>query len=300
MNPNDLISVVIPTCRRDARILKRAVQSALNQTHTAIELIVVDDSPEDFAGRDEVRRMLEGLGDNRVQYIRHETNQGACAARNTGIARARGGFLAFLDDDDEWLPDKLEKQLWLMNERGADYALIGCGSWTVDDATGLRRPRKPWPARGRVFDRLILENFIGSTSFPLMRKSCLTDVGPFDPLMKSAQDYELWLRIARNYPMDFVEEPLALYHVDGGARISTNVQSRIEGLERLNELHRDYLRAHPRALSARLDKLVPHYVRAGQREKARRAFFQALRLSPLAAQEHLSALRCLLGKPSVP
>ncbi len=298
MNPNDLISVVIPTCRRDARILKRAVMSALGQTHPAIELIVVDDSPADFSGREDVRRMLEATGDPRVLYVRHEANRGACAARNTGIARAGGAYLAFLDDDDEWLPEKLEKQLRRMNERGADYALIGCGAWTVDDGAGSRRPRKPWPARGRVFDRLILENFIGSTSFPLIRASCLADVGPFDPLMKSAQDYELWLRIAQRYAVDWVEEPLALYHVDGGARISTNAGSRVDGLERLNELHRDYLAAHPKALSARLDKLVPHYVRAGQPSKARRALLQAVRLAPLNFGAHLAALRCLTEKPS--
>ena len=280
MEHQERISVVIPTCQRDPEIVRRAVSSAIAQTHRDIEVIVVDDSPDSFPGRDAVGEMLGALQDDRVQYVRHEVNRGACAARNTGIARATGEFLAFLDDDDEWLPEKLKIQLTRMHEMGEDYALIGCGSLTVDDTTGTRRARKPWPARGMVFDRLILENFIGSTSFPLIRRRCMDTVGPFDVLMKSAQDYEMWLRLAARYRVDTVDAPLVFYHVNGDARISVNEANRIQGLERLDEIHADYLRAHPAAKSARLMKRAPHYLKAGQRDSARRALIDAARLNP--------------------
>jgi glycosyltransferase involved in cell wall biosynthesis len=290
MTQRELISVIIPTCRRDAGIVRRAVVSALAQTHRDIELIVVDDSPESFPGRDAVGDMLCSLQDERIRYIRHETNRGACAARNTGIAHSNGTYAAFLDDDDEWLPEKLARQLKRMREVGEDYALIGCGSVTVDDASGARRIRKPWPARGMVFDALILKNFIGSTSFPLIRRRCLDETGLFDVLMKSAQDYEMWLRLAARYKADTEDEPLALYHVNGGARISINESNRIQGLERLNEIYAGYLREHPAALSERLMKLVPHYIRAGERDKARRAFFRAARLAPFAIPKNIPVL----------
>lgn len=296
MNQEALVSVVIPTCKRDVQTVRRAVESARAQTYGAIELIVVDDSPDSFPGRDAIGDMLRSLNDHRVRYIRHEFNQGACAARNTGIAHAQGEFIAFLDDDDEWLPEKLEKQLQLMEARGDSCALIGCGSFTVDDAAGTRRKRKPWPAHGMVFDRLIRENFIGSTSFPLIRRRCLDEVGPFDVAMKSAQDYEMWLRITARYPVDSVDEPLALYHTDGNARISTNGQNRILGLERLNEIHAGYLSEHPKAWSARLNKLVPHYIQAGEREKARLAFRKAVRLNPFAIRENFLTLTHLLSR----
>lgn len=289
MAQQELISVVIPTCGRDAQTVRRAAVSALNQTHRAVELIVVDDSPGSFAGREEVRSALEALCDPRVQYVRHSVNQGACAARNTGLANSSGRYVAFLDDDDEWLPEKLEKQLAKFREAGDACGLVGCGSITVNDQTGERRERIARQARGMVFDKLILENFIGSTSFPLIRKACFDECGPFDARMKSAQDYEMWLRIARKFPVDYVDEPLALYHESGGPRISTNVLNRIQGLERLGEIHAEYLAAHPAARSARLLKLIPHYLRAGERGKARRAFFEAARLRPFALSENLSA-----------
>jgi len=289
MSQQELISVVIPTCRRDAQTVRRAVISALNQTHRAIELFVVDDSPDDFPGRDEVQSTLEALSDSRVRYVRHSVNQGACAARNTGLSLCSGRYVAFLDDDDEWLPEKLEKQLAKFREAGDECGLVGCGSITVNDLTGERKERVFRQARGMVFDKLILENFIGSTSFPLVRKACFDACGPFDTRMKSAQDYEMWLRIAQKYRVDFVDEPLALYHVSGDSRISTNVQNRIQGLERLGEIHAGYLAAHPAARSTRLMKLIPHYLRAGDQEKARRAFFEAVRLRPLALRENLRA-----------
>lgn len=289
MAQQELISVVIPTCRRDAKTVRRAVVSALNQTHQDIELFVVDDSPDSFPGRDDVRSALEALADARVRYVRHDVNQGACAARNTGLRLSSGRYVAFLDDDDEWLPEKLHRQLAMFREAGGGCALVGCGSFTVNDQTGERKERSARQARGMVFDKLILENFIGSTSFPLIRKECLDACGPFDTRMKSAQDYEMWLRIAQKYAVDFVDEPLVLYHENGGPRISTNVSNRIQGLERLGEIHADYLAAHPAARSARLLKLLPHYLRAGEREKARRAFFEAARLRPFALRENLGA-----------
>lgn len=294
MEQTERVSVVIPTCRRDEGIVRRAALSALNQTHRDIELIVVDDSPDSFPGRDAVAEMLGALQDDRVRYVRHEVNQGACAARNTGIALATGEYLAFLDDDDEWLPDKLETQLARMRELGEEYALIGCGSLTVDDATGDRRARKSWPSRGMVFDKLILENFIGSTSFPLIRRRCLDAVGPFDVLMKSAQDYEMWLRLAARYRVDTVDQPLVLYHVNGDARISVNEANRIQGLERLGEIYAGYLKAHSAARSARLVKLAPHYLKAGRRDSARRALIEAMRLRPFSVLKDLSLLKLLL------
>ena len=299
MAEQELISVVIPTCRRDAETVRRAVVSALHQTHQAIELFVVDDSPVGFAGRDGVQSALGALEDSRVHYVRHSVNQGACAARNTGLSLSSGRYVAFLDDDDEWLPEKLEKQLLKIREAGDRCALVGCGSITVNDSTDERKERRARQARGMVFDSLILENFIGSTSFPLIRKECFDACGPFDTRMKSAQDYEMWLRIAQKYPVDYVDEPLVLYHENGGPRISTNVSNRIQGLERLGEIHAQYLRAHPVARSARLLKLVPHYLRAGEREKARRAFFEAARLRPFALKDNLGiALQFLKRRQS--
>ena len=130
---------------------------------------MVDDSLDCYAGRDEVQSALMSLKEGRVRYVRHSVNQGACAARNMGMSLSSGRYVDFLDDDDEWLPEKLEKQLLKIREVGG-CALVSCSSITVNDLTGERKENRERQARGMVFDSLILENFIGSTSFPLIRK----------------------------------------------------------------------------------------------------------------------------------
>ena len=99
---DELVTVVITTYKRPPEIVNRAIQSVLMQTYPHIELIVVDDSPADYELREETARLVTGIGGN-TRYIQHEKNLGACAARNTGLKHANGVYIAFLDDDDEWL-----------------------------------------------------------------------------------------------------------------------------------------------------------------------------------------------------
>ena len=105
-----MVSVIITTYKREPETVERAAKSILEQTYKDIELIIVDDSPASFDKRIAVEKRVKELSSS-IKYIKHETNMGACAARNTGIRSANGEYVAFLDDDDEWLPDKLEKQM---------------------------------------------------------------------------------------------------------------------------------------------------------------------------------------------
>src|SRR5258705_10332336 len=98
------VSVIIPTYNR-AECLRSAITNVLNQTFQDFEIVVVDDSSQDHT-----REVVNSLDDKRIKYIRHERNKGVAAARNTGVSNAKGDYIAFLDDDDEWFPEKLKKQ----------------------------------------------------------------------------------------------------------------------------------------------------------------------------------------------
>ena len=100
---NPLVSIIVPTYNR-AGVLSRAIRSIFSQTYSNIEIIIVDDASCDDTGN-----VVESFMDDHIHYIRHDKNQGGSASRNTGIRSAKGSFIAFLDDDDEWLPEKLEK-----------------------------------------------------------------------------------------------------------------------------------------------------------------------------------------------
>ncbi len=246
---NNLVSAVISTYKRSPEMVKRAAESVLNQTYKDIELIIVDDSPSDYDLRDDVKNMAESLNGN-VKYIRHEKNLGACAARNTGIQLANGEFIAFLDDDDEWLPEKIEKQIKkFVNE---DVALVYCGNYTINSANNEKIISNTQYHNGYVFDILIFDNFISSCSYPLIRKSVIKELGGFDIKMPAAQDLELWLRIAKKYKIDYVPEPLVNYYIHDGEKITKNHHKKVEALQRLLDLNMDYLKTNKKAYSFRI------------------------------------------------
>ena len=259
------VSAVITTYKRAPELLERAILSILAQTYPIKELIVVDDSPADYPLRASVAETVGKYADRGVRYIQHPTNMGACVARNTGAAACECDYIAFLDDDDEWMPEKIEKQL---NKATDNIALIYCGYKAIYEGIGKSVIKDRKYRRGRVFEELILENIIGSTSFPLIKKSVFDALGGFDPLMQSSQDLDLWLRIAREYEVDCVEEPLVIYHIHEGEQITKNHRKRIEGLSRIIEKNMDYLQQNKSALWLRQMLIVPHYVANGQKKEA--------------------------------
>src|SRR5688500_9781977 len=116
---NPIVSVVIPTYNR-AHLIRRAIDSVVAQTFADWELIVVDD-----ASKDDAEGVVRSYGDSRMRYVRHDVNKGASAARNTGLYAAHGEFVAFLDSDDEWLPEKLASQVELFRANPGGFASLG-------------------------------------------------------------------------------------------------------------------------------------------------------------------------------
>lgn len=274
---SELVSVIITTYKRSADIVFRAIDSVINQTYPNIEIIVVDDSPSNFIYRDTIKSQIVKYSE-KVIYIQHESNKGACAARNTGLSVASGYYVAFLDDDDEWLPEKIYEQIKKFQDQ--DTGLVYCGKVVINDSTGDIKEDILIEHTGYIYDRLIFNNFIGSTSFPIMKKSVLVDVGGFDPMMKSAQDYDTWLRIAKKYKVECVSKPLVKYHIHEGERISTNHAYRISGQELLIQKNIDYLKQHPKAWAWRNLRLALQYSKALQLDRALKLWITSLTKQP--------------------
>lgn len=291
-----MVSAIITTYKRESSMVLRALNSILQQTLKDIEVIIVDDSPADYPFRADVKEMVlqqrESHPDINIHYIQHEKNLGACAARNTGLGEASGEFIAYLDDDDEWLPEKLEKQIRLMDD--PDVALVYCGRYSKDDTTNKYVEEKTEYYRGDVFKTLLDHNFIGSTSFPLIRKDALEKIGCFDVLMKSAQDYDVWLRIAKDYRIDYIEEPLVIYHIHEGEQITSNPQKKIDGLVRLNEKCREYLQQDVDLWWRREIVITPFYAANGQRRKAISIWWKCATKHPSRIVGNLKALRAII------
>jgi glycosyltransferase involved in cell wall biosynthesis len=206
------VSVIIPTYNR-AHLLERAIRSVLNQTFQDFELIVVDD-----ASTDETDRLINNLG-HQIRYIRHDKNRGASAARNTGIKHSSGDYIAFLDSDDEWLPEKLEKQIKVFENRPDKLGLVYVG---YSDEIKPDEPIIP-QYRGDILYYLLINNYVGSTTSPLVRKICFERVGFFDESLPALNDWDMWIRIAQHYEFEFIPEVLARFHLQLDS-ISNNIE----------------------------------------------------------------------------
>jgi GT2 family glycosyltransferase len=216
------VSVVIPTYN-SAAFLRGAIQSVLSQTYSDFEVIVVDDG-----STDNTESVAHSFGD-RVSYVKQE-NKGAGAARNHGIKRSQGKYVAFLDSDDLWLPGKLTEQIPLL-DRESKIGLV-YSDWAVVPEQGEAEPsylRNRPAASGHVFDELIQCGFI-LTSGTVVRRSCLDDVGYFDETLSIAQDYDLWLRICYRWKVALVNKPLVIKRNRGG-NLSSNLPK--TGAERI-------------------------------------------------------------------
>lgn len=205
------VSVVVPTFRR-AGLLKETVDSILAQTFADFELIIVDNMSED--GTEEY---VAGIGDARVRYFRNPNGGVIAVNRNYGIRRARGQYVALCDDDDLWVPEKLAKQVDLLDSQ-PETALCYCNASTFSNPDG---PSAPWmmkQVREDHYRHLLIGNFIANSSV-LMRRSHWEALGGFreERELVAVEDYEMWLRLARHHPIGYIDECLLLYRVHGSA-----------------------------------------------------------------------------------
>jgi glycosyltransferase involved in cell wall biosynthesis len=199
-----LVSVILPVFDR-AGSVARAIESVLAQSYGHRELIIVDDGSTD--GTEAILEAYRG-----VATILRQANGGAYAARNLALRHAAGELVAFIDSDDAWLADKLERQVPLMRP---GIGLV-CGDIDIvtapDDRaarTGMTAFRAVAPVRGRALQALARGNFV-ATSTALVRRSALEEIGGF-PESRLSADYLAWFRIAQAYAFDYVDAPVALY-----------------------------------------------------------------------------------------
>ena len=224
-----LVSVIIPTYNREI-LVKKALDSVLGQTYENFEIIVINDGSTDNTGNI--------LNEYKKQYpdkvfVVNQVNSGQVVARNNGIQSCRGEFVAFLDSDDIWLEDKLEKQMPLFSKR---VGLVYCGINEIDGHGNVINTVACQPGmRGNIYHDLLVKNRMTGGSVVITRSS-IDKVGLFDTKLQAAENWDLWIRIAKEYLVDYVDEPLINYRKHGG-NMSGNSQVMAEATERIFQKH---------------------------------------------------------------
>jgi len=270
------VSVVIPSYNR-AQFIERSVRSALQQTYKDIEVIVVDDGSND--GTDIRIDNLKKI-DSRLRYLKHDINQGAQAARNTGINAARGKYVAFLDSDNEWLPNKLERQMLLFENNDRKIGVVYSGfTWQYADG---RPSREQVPCyRGNIY-KIALRQWIADTSTLLVCKDVFRMCGLFDELIRSYQEWDFCIRLAKHTEFDFVNEPLVVYHVHEQPTISKNLRLDACGYLDVITSHREEILKElgKHVFSKHLAAAAHRFARVSDFVTARELASQAVKLSP--------------------
>lgn len=199
-----LVSVIIPTHRGSDKICC-AVDSVLAQTYPDIEVIVVDDNGKGTEAQLATEKAMQKYaGNEKVKYLAHETNKNGAAARNTGIAASKGEFLAFLDDDDKFMPEKTEKQVAAFNKLSQDYGLI-YGSYTEH----LTEETSRFVAADSTDDflyRFLCNEILACSSTVMIRRRTLEKVKQWDESFFRHQDLEFFARIAYNYKVACIQD----------------------------------------------------------------------------------------------
>ena len=252
------ITVVIITYKRPLEILMRAVKSVIYQTYTDWKLYVVNDAPDEITLGADIKEALESFSDERISYLTYERNRGSNYARNYGLKYSSSEFIAFLDDDDEWLPYKLEKQLNVI-EKENSVALVSCGFFlnTNGKVSGEKRT---FPDKDKSLRSLLVGNYIGGTSFPLLRRSAVIEVGGFDEDMQSCQEYDLWLRLRFKYQFRTVNEPLGIYYISADSIYKKSQKRFYQGDKRILEKYQDKFSMDKKAYNIHLNDMAYNFL----------------------------------------
>jgi glycosyltransferase involved in cell wall biosynthesis len=291
-----LVSVVIPAYNASPWITK-TIKSVLAQDCTEFEVIVVDDG-----STDDTVHMAAAFG----PFVRviQKPNGGTASARNKGILSAKGRYVAFLDADDLWTPDKLPLQIALIEKTGLKW--VYCDGFSFENHTGnvLSRFGKVSKLhKGDILGRLFLENFIPSGA-PIVARPVFEELGYFDETILN-EDWEMWLRIAEFYPVDFVNKPLFFHRVHEFSKTrDDNMMKVLEDEQRIIHLLAEkeaprLARYKNQSLAARCSAAGRALARAGNRSEARRLFLHSIALYPYTPATFLYFIGCFASQPFV-
>jgi glycosyltransferase involved in cell wall biosynthesis len=275
MDKQDLVSVIIPTYNR-GYIVSRAIKSALDQTYKNTEVIVVDD-----CSTDNTEEIVKKFFDPRIKYIRHPENKGKSVARNTGIKSSKGCFTAFLDSDDEYLPEMIAKSLEVFKKSSSRIGMVAANYYKGDkDVRNI--------AVGKVYE---IKRLTPVPSSWVVRRNVFDKVGFFDDRLILSQDIDFMIRFRKKFSFAFIEEPLLIMYQSTDSAFYD--KRKTIGIRKKYLLN---LKDDPALYSRHLNYLGKDFCCLGQFKEARKCFLKAFIVYPVNFKYFIKFLRYLSKK----
>jgi len=284
------VSVVIPTYNR-AHVIGRSIESALCQTHQDLEILVIDDGSTDNTF-DAVKPFLQHP---QVKYLRHERRKGQQAALNTGIKNSCGEYIAFLDSDDVWIPEKTDLELSAINKRGRNCIALTAMWWTTGNGSKKTKYSKKY--NGYVYPEMLAEPG-PSYCCMLVPTKCLTQIGFLDESTVALTDWDTCISLSRYYEFVTVDEPCAIIYTDEPDSMNQDNLLQALSRERIVEKNQnDILRyVGPRGLARHFRITAFLFDAAGEFSRCKAYMLKAYRTDDKNPAMFLLALSTLLGE----
>lgn len=287
-NQSPKVSIILPTYNR-AYLIGRAIQSILNQTYQDFEIIIIDDG-----SKDDTEKIIRGFKekDNRIKYISFDANKGAAAARNAGIKMSKGEYITFQDSDDEWVIDKLEKQMKVI-ETSSENIVVYCGFWRIDGDEKIYIPDINILNReGNINKELLKGNFVDTPSILLPKKN-LEKVGMFDENLSRLQDWDLAIRLSKYYNFKLIDEPLYISYVLSDS-ISANYEALIIAMQIIlakyqDEIYKDHKII--KAWSIKFNSIAKYLLNNNDIKKAKQLYWRAIKLYPFWRGNYIDLIK---------
>lgn len=284
------VSVIIPTFNREG-FLKTAIESVLKQDYDNFEIIITDDNSQD-----NTKAVVKEFRDKRIRYIRHEQNRGVSAARNSAIKASKGEYIAFLDDDDEWLSQKLKIQIDKIVKSSKKICGVYSNFFVLKNSgkkQAIINPRIT-KKRGNLFNQFALGNPI-QTSTVLIRRECIEQVGLFDESISYMEDRDMWIRLSTKWDFEFIDEPLIKVHLHKKEKLSESLEGQTAGREKMLERYNYLLNKDRKTLS----KLHLHqgmqYCQLNKMKKGRKNIVKGIQIYPFNLKAYLHLFFSILG-----
>jgi len=285
------VSVILPTYNR-AHLIGRAIESVLNQTYQDFELIVVDDG-----STDNTQEVMKAFRDKRVRNIRHSRNTGAAAARNRGITASRGKYIAFQDSDDEWLSEKLRKQINVLNGSPSTVGYVYSDMWRVDRNGGEQYWPSPTIVQGKIINEQSLDYQVRRLGIQttLIKRECFKIVGIFDENFPRLIDLEFFMRLSKQFDSYHIKEPLVQFHpqTDG---ISSNIRAGSSGRILLLEKYYNDVRKNRKFVANQYVLISKSFYSCGDVAEGRRYLLKAIAACPLYSRSLSFCFKVLFGE----